>query len=187
MGGLLTLGIGDVIAVHHRGLPGDLIELGDAIAGKPALATHVIVVHHQDAAGRWWGIQGEPGGVGWVDLASLPTSMFVTWDNTNHAQPRTVAQRAAIAALCEGLLHVKYDWVGGIAVDGLDDIHLEQLGALVDKWWGWGTGPAPGHVVCSSMPAWAHSQLGLARPKGNAETIQPADWWAFNADQGWLP
>jgi hypothetical protein len=188
------LGIGDVIAVEITGLADDLIRVGDDIKGKPTPASHVVVVHHQDSAGRWWGIQGQPGTVGWVDMAEYWGSPTAKAGNSNGLQPRTPAQRQSVADLCAGLVGIgRYDWLGGIVPDGLDDVHLPELADLVDKWWGWQSTPgkpealAPGHVVCSSMPAWAHDRLGIPRPmpKNNAEAIQPADWWVFNNEEQW--
>jgi hypothetical protein len=53
----------DVLAVWTgQGMAQDLIRVGEALEGKPAVANHVIVINHQDQVGRWMGIQGQPGG-----------------------------------------------------------------------------------------------------------------------------
>jgi hypothetical protein len=179
---ITDMGIGDVCAVDTSGLAGDLIRLGSELEGKPAPASHVVVVHHVDKRGRWWGVAGQPGGVGWADMLDYTTGPLAPHSNSNAVQPRTTAQRALLAKTAAGLLGVQYDWVGGIGGDALDDVHLAELADLVDDWWGWGdrTGLAPAHVVCSSMAAWVQRHVGLAAPAGAAELVQPADWWRFN-------
>ena len=50
---------GDVLAVWTGSeLPEDLIRVGEALCGKPAVANHVVIITHQDRLGRWIGIQG---------------------------------------------------------------------------------------------------------------------------------
>jgi hypothetical protein len=180
------LGVGDVCAVDVPGLAGYWINIGAALRGKGgAPATHVVVVTHMDARHRWWGIQGQPGGVAEVDMAQYWGSPTARYGNSNHLQPRTNAQRAAMAHLMTGLLNKGYDWIGGIAADGFDDAHLPELADMIDKLWGWGaaTGQlAPAHLVCSAVASWGHKQLGLAGPPGPTERVQPADWWQFNAE-----
>jgi hypothetical protein len=138
-----------------------------------------VIVHHQDARGTWWGIEGRPGGVGEVDLARYEGARYL---NTNADQPRTDAERAAIAKLAFGLLGTGYDWVGGITADLDTALHMPDLAELLDKAWGWPSRPGqrPGHVVCSSAASWIYTALRLPCPKGG-ELTWPADWWAFNA------
>ena len=79
----LTAAPGDVLAVwSSTSLTGDLIRVGEALRGLPAVANHVAIVTHQDQKGRWIGIQGQPGGVGLVDCTN--------WlgDSRNPVQPR---------------------------------------------------------------------------------------------------
>jgi hypothetical protein len=48
---------GDVLAVWTgSGLIQNLIRVGEALLGKPAVANHVVVVTHRDPKGRWMGI-----------------------------------------------------------------------------------------------------------------------------------
>src|ERR1700756_3473704 len=59
---------GDVLAVWTgKSFADDMIRVGEALEGKPAVANHVVGITHQDKLGRWIGIQGQPGGVGLVD------------------------------------------------------------------------------------------------------------------------
>jgi hypothetical protein len=181
------LAVGDVIAVRTSGWAADVIRFAEALGGKSNLASHVAIVHHRDIRKRWWGIEGRPGGVGWVDMAKYTRGPFAKFGNSNAAQPRTEAQRVTIATVASGLLGVGYDWAGGIFADGLDDMHLGSLAVLLDLWWGWAdkSHQAPGHLVCSSAAAWVYRSLGLPRPAGTSERIQPSDWWDWNTAAGW--
>lgn len=57
----------DVLVVRTSGFAADMIRLGAALTGKPNLDNHVAVMHHWDGEVPW-GLEGKPGGVGWVDL-----------------------------------------------------------------------------------------------------------------------
>lgn len=179
------LGVGDICAVEVTGFAGWAITLGSALRGEPTPATHVVCVHHQDKAGRWWGIQGQPGGVGWVDMAQYWGSPTARFGNSNSLQPRTPQQRAAIAQVLEGLLHTGYDWVGGIVPDGFDDLHQQEVADLIDRLWGSAGKTAPGHLVCSAVASYTYRRLSLPAPPGQTEQVQPGDWWRWNATQGW--
>lgn len=184
----LPLGVGDVWAVDTTGLAADLIRLGEEVAGGAQPASHVVIVHHSDGRGRWWGVEGRPGGVGWADMAKYTGSRLASVARTDAALPRTPAQRRAVARAAEGLLGCGYDWIGGIAADCAFDLGARGLVRFLDRWWGWGNpaDAAPGHVVCSSLAAWVHRHAGLPAPEGHPspETVQPADWWAFNNNLG---
>ena len=181
---------GDVLAVWTgQGLVQDLIRVGEALDGKPAVANHVVIVTHQDRLGRWMGIQGQPGGVGLTDCTPYLSDVRTM---SNHAEPRPddSGQLAAFLASAAKSLGIAYDWVG-IAEDTLDALHATDLSALIDPLWRW---PAdrnllPGHVVCSSLAAmlydlpavgWAHPDLGAER------RCEPADWWQWSQARGWL-
>jgi hypothetical protein len=180
---------GDVLAVWTgNGLGQDVIRVAEALAGKPAVANHVVIITHQDRLGRWMGIQGQPGGVGLVDCTPYLSDVR-TMSNHDEPKPDDHGQLAAFLASAARSLGIGYDWVG-IAEDGLDALHAEDLAALIDPLWRW---PAkhnllPGHVVCSSLAAmlydlpavgWAHPDLGDER------RCEPADWWQWSQDQAW--
>jgi len=60
---------GDLLLTRSKtGVFGRLIRVGAALRDEPNLINHVVIVDHQDRQGTWWGIEGRPGGVGWVDL-----------------------------------------------------------------------------------------------------------------------
>jgi hypothetical protein len=184
---ITTIGTGDVFALDTgNAVTSILIRIGEALDDEPSPANHVAIAHHQDKAGTWWGIEGRPGGVGWVDMAKYLDSPLARFANSNAAEVRSDAQRAAIAEVTAGMLRVGYDWVGGITCDTLDAVRLDALGDLIDRWWGWHdpSNPTlrPGHVVCSSLAAWVYRNQGLpCPPVRDEELCLPSDWWEFNA------
>lgn len=180
---------GDVLAVWRTGLSDDLIRVGSALEGKPAVASHVVVVTHQDRRGRWMGIQGSPGGVG---LADCTPYLSDSRTRSNNAQPRADdrGQLAAFLASCAKSIGISYDWAG-IAEDALTALHAQDLARAIDPLWRWPAshGLLPGDVVCSSLAAmlydltavdWAHPDLG------NERRCEPSDWWNFSDRQLWL-
>jgi hypothetical protein len=181
---------GDILAVWTGdGLTQDLIRVGEALQGKPAVANHVIVVTHQDRLGRWMGIQGQPGGVGLADCTPFLSDPRT---ESNHYQPKPNdrGQLANFLASAAKSLGIGYDWVG-IAQDGLDALQLHDLSAAIDPLWRWPSNHdlLPGHVVCSSLAAmlydlpsvgWEHPDLGTERG------CEPADWWRWSQARSWL-
>lgn len=187
---MLPAGPCDVLAVWTAAsLPDDLIRVGEALEGKPAVANHVVGITHQDKFGRWMGIQGQPGGVGLVDCTPFLNDSRT---RTNHFQPRPGLEgdtgRLFLASAAR-TIGIRYDWVG-IGEDGLDALHVPSLAAELDHLYRW---PAdhnllPGHVVCSSLFAmlydlpgisWEHPDLGTERE------CEPADWWDWSDRQRW--
>lgn len=163
---------GDVLATRTPGTwSSAMIRLGAAFLDKPNLSSHVAVVHHWDASGTLWVIEGRPGGVGWRDAKDYLAS---PWTLSNVAQPKTDAQRKVIADGAVGLLGLPYDWAAIIG-DGLDDLHL----------WNPVHGQVRGHAVCSAVSALLYDRAVLARPAGQERRVQPADWAAWCITQGW--
>lgn len=179
---------GDVLAVIGGGVGGWLIGVGQAMAGKPVLGTHVVVITHQDVKGRWIGIQGEPGGVALCDVTPYLTDDRV---RSNNRQPRLNdnGQLTAFLAGCAKSLGLPYDWVG--IADDIAGVLVPDLSAEIGRLWRWpdpASGLLPGHVVCSSLAAmlyelpavsWKHPDLGKER------LCTPADWWEFNDMRLW--
>lgn len=186
------IGIGDVL-VTREGNPliSGFIRLGAAIAGLPAKCNHVIVVHHKDDAGTWWGIEGRPGGVGWRDLTG-PTKGVLT--NANNQQPKTEEQRYLIAVAAEGALSTPYDWIAigehtreALSIwDKVRRVARMKDRHLIKEWNERGR---PGHVVCSSLADWAYEQVGLDNPGGSRMTrlTTPGHWDQFIMDRKWAP
>ena len=177
---------GDVLAVWTgRGLAQDLIRVGEALKGLPAVANHVIVITHQDQLGRWIGIQGQPGGVGPADCTGALASDLT---RSNNQQPRDHARTPQFLASCAKSLGIAYDWVG-IAEDTLNALHATDLSAAIDPLWRWPSksGQLPGHVVCSSLAAMLYEQAGWAHPDlGSERTCEPSDWWQWSNNRGWV-
>lgn len=179
---------GDVLAVSTgSGWAERLIRLGEAIGGKPSPANHVIGITHQDAKGRWIGLQGQPGGVG---LADCTPYLADPRTRSNHAQPRDLSKLPLLLASAAKTIGVQYDWVG-IAEDTALDLHIADLSGWLNTLYSWPAnhGQLPGDVVCSSLwaalyglPAigWAHPDLGTER------ACQPSSWWLWSDRQQWL-
>jgi len=185
----LPAGPSDVLAVWtSASFADDMIRVGEALEGKPAVANHVVGITHQDSRGRWMGIQGQPGGVGLVDCTPFLNDSRT---RSNHNQPREFedGRLKTFLASCAKSMGIQYDWVG-IEEDELQAFHLYDLSAAIDTLWRW---PAhhdllPGHVVCSSLfaalydiPAvgWKHPDLGKER------VCEPADWWNWSDKEQW--
>lgn len=167
---------GDVLAVNTGdNWAASLIRLGEHIQGKPAYDNHVVAVHHRDAGGRLWGIEGRPGGVGWVDIAAYDNRFLVS----NAKQEKTQTQRDEICTYAVAMLGTPYDW-SAIVKDTLSTLHLDAI------WQSRNFGSvAPAHVVCSSVYAWIYQKVGLERPPGADRWIEPADWTKFFISKGW--
>lgn len=160
----------DIIAVRTPGLAAELIRVGEELQGKPGLVNHIALVHHFDSNGAPWGLEGRPGGVGWVDLRGYLQS---PWTANNCGQPgRTDEARAEVTKLAEHMLRSEYDWAG-IADDTLRAFHMHDLFASTFH------GVVPGHVVCSSFSAFLYERAGWERPDATDRDTEPSDWLAF--------
>jgi len=169
---------GDLLIVSGSNWASKLIMIGAVLRGRDP-ASHVAVMHHADAHGTPWAIEGRPGGVGWRDARDYLADRRTV---TNTAQPKTPAQRDQVCALMVKMLGTEYDWKG-IAEDTALALNLPRI---------WAPGPdgkVPGAVVCSSLAAWGYGQAGLPGPalSGDWETVTPGDWRTFCEQQGWRP
>lgn len=164
---------GDVIAVNTGAFWGRIIRLGGLLHGDGS-TDHVVIVHHIDADGTRWGIEGRPGGVGWVDLTTCTYRIV----SSNLDQPKTDADRQFIANTVEGALKMPYDWTA-IVADAMQAIGAPLL------WPSSGWGPkSPGHIVCSSLAQWAYVRRDLPHPHGD-RWCTPWDWDRFNREKRW--
>lgn len=165
------VGIGDVLCTRTNGWAGRLIRFGAALRDEPDIDNHVAIVHHRDAAGTWWAVEGRPGGTGWIDAESYLASR---WTLNNTLQQRTDGQREQIARVAVGLLGTPYDWAG-IVADAMTAIHAPDLWAR--NWRGQGP---PGHLVCSALAGWVYEQAGLPHPAMHTpRQTTPGDWAQF--------
>lgn len=167
---------GDILAVRSPGPGGRLIRFGAAVkelitgTAEPNLDNHIAVVDHTDAHGTVWCLEGKPGGVGWRDATSYLTS---PWTVTNTGQPKSVVQRAKVCKTVEAMIGTPYDWQAIVAdageAFGLKDIWAQASGSGV-----------PGHIVCSSLAAYAYDRAALLAPSpADYAHVSPADWVAF--------
>lgn len=167
---------GDLLLTRSsKGEGAKAIRIGEAILDDPNTVNHVIIVQKRDNAGRLWGIEGRPGGVGWVDLHNHLDS---PWTINNVGQQKNNEQRKRITQLAKTLLGEPYDWVG-IGLDVMRAIHADSLWAS-DQW-----GPeAPAHVVCSSFADYVYEKIGLETPKAD-RLCMPSDWARLIIENGW--
>jgi hypothetical protein len=173
---------GDVVLTRSKGWVGWIIRFGAALLDRPNIRNHVIVVHHRDDAGTLWGIEGRPGGVGWVDMTAVMRSRLTS---TNAAQPKDLRARATIASAVEAAIERPYDW-GAIAQAAAESLRIDRL---------WRSpefredGLVPAGVICSALADWAYERAGLASPGGAGRTryTTPADWDLFIQSRGWEP
>jgi hypothetical protein len=166
---------GDVLAVRSPGLAGELIRIGEELEGKPGLDNHIAVMHHWLGAVPW-GLEGKPGGVGWVDLRAYIAGPFTV---NNCAQPgRSDAQRATVADAAKAMIGTAYDWEA-IADDTLRAFRMDDLFGKTLH------GTVPGHVVCSSYAAFLYEREGWQRPQVTDRDTEPADWCAMAMQHRW--
>jgi hypothetical protein len=179
---------GDVLAVVGGGFPGYLVNVGQALANKPSLGTHVVVVTHQDQLGRWIGIQGAPGGVSLVDCTQYLRDSRVR-SNGLQPKPDDHGQMTTFLLGCAKSLGIAYDWLG--ILEDVSQVVAPDLSADIDHLWRWPdpkSGLLPGHVVCSSLAAmlydlpavgWQHPDLGTER------LCTPEMWWDWADQEQW--
>lgn len=163
---------GDIIAVDTGPSAAErLIKVGAALHNLPSLDNHIAVFHHYDEHGKPQLIEGRPSNVGWADGTKYMNHPATV---SNQGQPKTDLQRAVILRALEAMIGVGYDWPA-ILADAHQDIGIKALWA--EDWHGYGY---PGHVVCSSLAAWAYMRAELDHPSvGHERFCQPGDWTKF--------
>lgn len=168
---VLVPSTGLVVCVRTDGEAAEWIRFGASLIHENDIINHVSCLHHQDETGRWWAVEGRPGGVGWADATPYIESQYTI---SNEREVISSDVRLKIANTVEGLLGTPYDW-RAIGEDAVRDLHLPDLWA--EKWQGL---VAPGHVVCSSTLAWVYKSCGLPYPTNiDLAHVQPADWADF--------
>jgi hypothetical protein len=171
------IGVADVLAVRTGGIGGWAIRLGAQLRGLPHSVNHIVIAHHVNEHGRWIGLEGRPGGVGWVDMTRYLQSPATV---DNREQPKTESQRYLVAKAAEKLIGTAYDDLA-IGLDALHDLGLPTSGDL-----DWNGNQPPLHVVCSSYAQWCYRIVGLAEPKAAARFCQPGDWAKWILTRGWV-
>lgn len=171
---------GDLLLIRTDGWQARFIRFGAAtrelITGhdEPNLVNHVAIAHHIDAKGNLWVVEGRPGGVGWRQANDYLSN---AWTITNVAQPKTHLQRLYVCETATALLGTAYDWTAIV------DDAAESFGLNLPTWDAQ-FGKIPGHVVCSSLAAYAYARAGLAHPDGQ-RNVSPADWDTFLVEHHW--
>lgn len=164
----------DVVAVRTGGWPARWIRLGSALRGQPNLDNHIVVVDHKDAHGTLWGLEGRPGGVGWVDVSRYFTGPYGAYAVSNVYQPKTDAQRLVVCTTMRAMVGTDYDWRAIVEDGAHEDLHLPDPWA--EKW----NGTVPGHVVCSSLAAYGYHKAKLDEPStADLAHMEPSDWTQF--------
>jgi hypothetical protein len=176
---------GDVLVTREKAWPwADLILLGAKMTGRPAYCNHVIIVHHQDLNGTWWGVEGRPGGVGDRDLSGAGNGpAWWPLTNANNRQPITDDQRATVCDLAWQFRGRPYDWEG-IAADVREALGFAWALPKLPEF---RQDQVPAHVVCSSFADWVYGKAGLPNPSGSKviRMTTPGDWDRFIMTQGW--
>jgi hypothetical protein len=160
-----------------------MIRLRAGLLDQPNLVNHVIIVHHQQKNGDWIGLEGKPGGVGWINLTQrrVLKSPYVL---ANNEQPKTEDQRFLIAKASEKLLGVQYDWVG-IAQEAFAWGPAVRIFGFMNNKWGNRDNP-PEHVFCSNYADWVYDSVGAWSPGALFDrSITPNDWAKFIIEKGW--
>ncbi|TDH46250.1 hypothetical protein E2F47_27260 [Mycobacterium eburneum] len=173
---------GDVLAVYGGdGWFNKLIRLGAWLQRKPGPASHVVIVTHWDGQ-KWMGVQGQPSGVGPVDVTPYLRDKRT---RSNNAQPRTDGGVAPFLAAANAAMGTPYDWIG-IAQDACNALGLDGADELLDRIWYWPGHAMPTHVVCSSLAAALYRLVGWAHPSvGDERNCAPCDWWQWADTRAW--
>ena len=171
---------GDVICTRNpKGLAARLIRLGAAFLDRPNTVNHVIIAHHVDEHGTFWGIEARPGGVGWIDLKKV-TGPKHPYSIANTSQPKSPEQRQQVSDAATAMLGTAYDW-RGIGLAAMNAIGLETIWDRFDT----EAGP-PTHVVCSALADYVYDLVGLRSPgQRYGRTTTPGDWAWWITERGW--
>jgi hypothetical protein len=137
---------------------------------------HVIVVSHRDSEGRLWGIEGRPGGIGWVEMDKRNGKYGIS----NSEQPKSDEDRIFVVKLMNELIGHHYDYGAYI------EIALQTLG-ISPLWTDWKNDDVPVHYICSAVADYAYEKRNLPNPDGFDVTryTTPAQWARFIDEKQW--
>lgn len=147
------------------------------LSDKSTLVNHVAIYTHTDNAGMPRGLEGRPGGFGWVNLTSYLQDPATI---ANAEQPKTEEQRAKVVALARTAIAIPYDWAAILAMAaGAAGFRF----SLTE----WPETGLPSHMVCSSAADYFYEAVGLPNPGGYTKTrgTDPQDWAAFVEGKLW--
>ena len=148
------------------------------LSDKATLVNHVALYTHTDEAGQRRGLEGRPGGFGWVNLAGYLADPATV---ANSGQPKTDEQRGKIVTLATTMVGIPYDWRAILAFAG-------GAAGLRFNAAEWPEDGVPSHVVCSSALDYVYEAVGLPNPGGYTKTrgTDPQDWEEFVVRKLWL-
>ena len=171
----MNIGVGDIICTRNNtGWAARMIRLRAGLLDQPNLVNHVIIVHHKQPNGDWIGLEGKPGGVGWINITQRKV-LKSPWIVTNQHQTKTDEQRYLVAKAAEKLLGVQYDWVG-IAQEAFAWGPAKRIFALMNDKWG-SKDRIPEHVFCSNYADWCYDSVGIKSPgRFFDRNVTPNDW-----------
>lgn len=137
---------------------------------------HVIVVSHKDDAGRLWGIEARPGGIGWADL----TYRSGQYGLSNAEQPKSDDDRYVIVETMKSLLGSKYDYLAYVT------LALQMVG-VNENWQDYKGDKVPAHFICSAVADYVYEERKLANPGSYKITrfTTPAEWASFVDHKEW--
>lgn len=146
---------------------------GHAKYGKSG---HIIVVSHRDTEDRLWGIEGRPGGVGWVNMDKRNGK----WGLSNVDQPKSDEDRYVIVETMKQLIGTRYDYLAYL------DLALATIG-ITPQWTDFVGNDVPEHVICSAVSDYVYETRGLPNPGGKEITryTTPANWAEFIDKKAW--
>lgn len=168
---------GDVLVVRDPGFWAWWIRLGARIQGEPNRWNHVVVAHHVDDAGTYWGVEGRPGFVGWRNIDHYLNDP-ATLTNALQSDRDDAGRQTVCDVMAAMIGRTRYDWTAIIS-DGLSAV--APLWRERRKEWG---NDVPGHVVCSSAADYAYERLGWATPDAD-QYCTPWDWARLIEEKGW--
>jgi len=147
--------------------------LGD----KATLVNHVALFTHVDSEGFPRGLEGRPGGFGWVNLTAYLADAGTI---SNADQPKTGEQRDKVVRLATASISIPYDWKAIIAM-------AAGAAGLPFRLQEWPEDGVPSQMVCSSAADYFYEAAGLPNPGGYAKTrgTDPADWAEFVVGKLW--
>jgi len=181
---MVNIGVGDIICTRNNtGWAARMIRLRAGLLDQPNLVNHVIIVHHKQPNGDWIGLEGKPGGVGWINITQRKV-LKSPWIVTNAKEPKLEKQRYLVAKAAEKLIGVQYDWMG-IMQEAVVWAPPKRVTTFINRKWGDAEHP-PEQVFCSNYADWCYDFVGLPSPGALFDrNVTPNDWAQFIMEKRW--